>query len=264
MRENLRFEGKVNSAVFSRTADRWFVSIQVDTTSKFSKCETENSIGVDLGINKMATLSNEIAFESPKPLKQNLRKLARFQRKLKKKKFKSSNYIKQKTKVAKVHARVGCKRKDVLHKITTYLTKNYLEIGIEDLNVKGMVKNHKLARAISDVGFGEFRRQLEYKALIRGNLVKIHDRFFPSSKTCSSCKKIKEDLTLKDRIFFCEWCGLEIDRDLNSAINLDVRPARPEFTPAEMTALKKSVFPIFATSIGEPGNKRQICMSRFA
>ena len=264
MSENLRFEGKINSAVFSRTADRWFVSIQVDTNKEFKKCGFENSVGVDLGINKMVVLSNKMAMESPKPLKKNLRKLARFQRKLKKKKFKSSNYNKQKIKVAKVHARVACIRKDTLHKTTTYLTKNYQEIGIENLNVKGMVKNHKLARAISDIGFGEFRRQLEYKADIRGNLVKIHDRFFPSSKTCSSCKKIKGTFTLKERIFFCDWCGIEMDRDLNSAINLDVRPARPELTSAEMTAMKKSVFPVFATSIAEPGNKRQICVSRFA
>lgn len=264
MSENLRFEGKVNSGVFSRTADRWFVSIQVDTAEEFSKCETNNSVGVDLGINKMATLSNKIAFESPKPLKKNLRKLARFQRKLKKKKFGSFNYKKQKIKVAKVHSRVASIRKETLGKVTTYLTKNYLEIGIEDLNVKGMVKNHKLARAISDIGFGEFRRQLEYKAKMRGNFVKIHDRFFPSSKTCSSCKKIKESLTLKDRIFFCDRCGLEIDRDLNSAINLDVRPARPELTPAEMTAMRRSVYPVLATCIAEPGNKRQVCVSRFA
>lgn len=127
-----------------------------------------------------------------------------------------------------------------------------------------MVQNHKLARAITDVGIGEFRRQLEYKALIRGNFVKIHDRFFPSSKTCSSCKKIKEELTLKDRIFYCEGCGLQIDRDLNSAINLDLRPARPELTPAGMTAMRRLAFPIFSTSIGELGIKRQICVSRFA
>jgi len=126
---------------------------------------------------------------------------------------------------------------------------------------KRQIKNHKLARAISDIGFGEFRRQLEYKAKIRGNFVKIHDRFFPSSKTCSGCKKIKEKLTLKDRIFKCAFCDLEIDRDLNSAINLDVRPARPELTPAEMTAMRRSVYPILATSIAEPGNKRQICVS---
>jgi len=261
MRENLKYGGKINSAVISRTADRWFVSIQVDTTNEFFKCESDNSVGVDLGINKMVVLSNKIVFESPKPLKGHLRKLARFQRKLKKKKFNSSNYIKQKIKVAKVHARVASIRKETLHKTTNYLTKNYLEIGIEDLDVKGMLKNRKLARAISDIGFGEFRRQLEYKAKIRGNFIKIHDRFFPSSKTCSNCKKIKENLNLKERIFSCDFCGLKIDRDLNSAFNLDVRPARPELTPEEMTAMERSVYPIFATSIGEPGNKRQICVS---
>jgi putative transposase len=258
MRENLRFTGKINSGVISRTADRWFVSIQVKAEEVFSKRQSDNSVGVDLGINKMATLSCGIAFESPKPLKKNLRKLCHFQRKLKKKKFESKNYQKQKLKVAKVHARITSIRKDTIHKITTYLTKNFLEICIEDLNVSGMVKNRKLSRALTDIGFGEFKRQVEYKSKMRGNLVKIHDRFFSSSKTCSNCKIKKEILLLSDRLFECDQCGLKMDRDLNSALNLDVRPARPELTPAEMTAIQRSVYPVFGTSIEEPGKKHQI------
>ncbi len=256
LKEQLRFEGKINSATFSRTADIWFVSVQVETKTEFVKCMTCNSVGIDFGINKMATLSNGVALESPKPLKSNIRRLGRLQRELKKKEFNSRNYQKQKIKVAKIHSKVCNIRNDTLHKITTYLTKNYLEIGIEDLNIKGMVKNHKLARSILDIGFGEFRRQLGYKSKMRGNTVKIHDRFFPSSKTCSFCGKIKESLTLKDRVFKCE-CGVEIDRDLNASINLNVRPARSEFTPVEMTALQRSIYPVFATSIAESGSKHQ-------
>ncbi len=257
LKEELRFEGKINSATFTRIADKWFVSIQVETEIEFKKCRTDNSVGVDLGINKMVVLSNGVALESPKPLKTSLRRLGRLQRKLKKKEFGSKNYGKQKIKVAKIHAKVCDIRKDILHKITTYLTKNYLEIGIEDLHTKGMIKNHKLARSILDIGFGEFRRQLEYKSKMRGNTIKIHDRFFASSKTCSFCGKVKEAITLKDRVFKCE-CGLEIDRDLNASINLNVRPARSEWTPVEMTALQRSVYPVFATSIAESGSKHQL------
>jgi putative transposase len=111
-------------------------------------------------------------------------------------------------------------RKDCLHKITSYLAKNHGTIVIEDLNVKGMLANHKLAKAIQDMGFFEFRRQLDYKTeLYRSNLVVVN-RFYPSSKTCSQCGNIKADLTLKDRVYKCECCHLEIDRDLNAALNL--------------------------------------------
>ncbi|MFN4147891.1 MAG: RNA-guided endonuclease InsQ/TnpB family protein, partial [Runella sp.] len=132
----------------------------------------------------------------------------------------SKNYQKQKRKVAKIHYKISCIRKDALHKLTTYLAKNHSEIVIEDLNVKGMSKNHKLASAILDGGFYEFKRQLEYKTSWYGSKLTVVDRFYPSSKTCSNCQTIKEDLTLKDRVFLCPTCGMQTDRDLNAAINL--------------------------------------------
>lgn len=107
-----------------------------------------------------------------------------------------------------------------MHKLTTYLAKNHSEIVIEDLNVKGMSKNHKLASAILDGGFYEFKRQIDYKTRWYGSKMTVVDRFFPSSKTCSNCQCIKQDLTLKDRTYKCQTCGMEKDRDLNAAINL--------------------------------------------
>jgi putative transposase len=244
LKESLRFEGKINSATFSRTADRWFVSIQVDIENiKFQNKRTKKCVGVDLGINKMATFSDGSSVSAPKPLKANLRRLARDQRKLKKKVYQSNNYKKQRVKVSKIHMKITNLRKNSLHKTTTYLAKNFSKISIEDLHVKGMLKNHKLARAISDIGFGEFRRQLEYKSELRGRVLFVADRFFPSSKICSCCGRKKDDLSLKDRIYACEFCGFNIDRDLNASINLErfvnknVRSARAEFTPVEVTAM---------------------------
>jgi putative transposase len=257
MREELRFEGKINSVVISRTADRWFVSIQVDSPITFPKHENQMSVGIDLGISKLATLSDDIAFESPKPLKRLLWRLKRQQRKLSRKTLGSSNFKKQVEALSRLHMRIANIRKDSLHKVTTFLTSNYSQIGIEDLNVKGMVRNHKLSRALSDVGFGEWRRQLEYKAAWRDAKIVFHDRFFPSSKICSQCSLIKESLSLSERVFMCD-CGFVIDRDLNAARNLNPVPkVLRKFTPAEMTALRKSVTPVSVTSINETGNKLQ-------
>ena len=258
MREELRFNGKINSVVISRTADRWFASIQVDTPFQFPKHENQMSVGIDLGINKLATLSHGIAFEAPKPLKKMLWRLKRQSRKLSRKTLGSSNSKKQIKNLARLHMRIGNIRKDTLHKVISFLASTYSHIGVEDLNVKGMVRNHKLARSISDIGFGEFRKQIEYKIKRRGGTAVVHNRFFPSSKTCSTCGLIKESLTLSERVFKCE-CGLEIDRDLNASINLNPVPkVLREFKPVKMTALRKSVHPVFVTSINESGNNLQL------
>ena len=147
-------------------------------------------------------------------------------------------------KVAKYHAKVANIRKDTLHKVSTFLTDNFQYIAIEDLNIKVMMANGKLARTISDLGLYELRRQLEYKSKLKGNILTFADRWFPSSKTCSCCGNIKSDLTLKDRTYHCNECGLIIDRDLNAAINLErleqtikIPQALREFTTVEMTAL---------------------------
>ena len=142
----------------------------------------------------------------------------RLSRSLSRKKKGSSNRAKAKTKLAKLHKRIADIRGDALHKLTHRLATEFDTIAIEDLNVKGMVRNSHLARSVSDAGFGEFRRQLEYKAAMTGASVFIVDRFYPSSKTCSTCGEI-HDLKLSNRVMVC-GCGNVMDRDLNAAINL--------------------------------------------
>jgi len=218
MAEKLRFEGKIMSATVSRQADQWFVSIAVETNLE-KKCGNE-SIGVDLGIKTLATLSTGETVKNNKPLKKNLEKLKTLQRKHSRKIKGSNNRKKSLMRLARLHLRISNQRKDTLHKLTTGLCARAKRITIEDLNVSGMMKNHRFAQAISDVGLGEFRRQLEYKSKIYGNEIVVADRWFPSSKTCSGCGKIKTELGLETRTYICD-CGISIDRDLNAAINLN-------------------------------------------
>lgn len=220
MREQLRFTGKIMSATVSRTADRWFISIQVDV-GEYSKARTGNSsIGVDIGIKVATTISTGEQIQSPRPLKAQINKLRRTHRQLSSKKKGSKNRQKTNVKLAKLHARIANIRKDFLHKLTTRLCRENQVVAIEDLNVSGMQQNRRLARAISDLGFYEFRRQLEYKAEIYGTQIVVIDRWFPSSKTCRKCGLIDDDQTLADRTFHCDGCGHAEDRDLNAAHNI--------------------------------------------
>ena len=222
MRESLRFAGKIMSATISRVADRWFVSIAVDTEDPPKrKAENQGIVGVDLGVSALATLSTgEPPIPGPKPHKALLDRLRRLSRSLSRKQKGSRNRRKAKAKLARLHARIANIRLDALHKLTTDLTRRFHTIGIEDLNVRGMVRNRHLARSIADMGFFEFRRQLEYKAAMRGGQVVIADRWFPSSKICSCCGHKQEELPLSVRRWSCSICGVEHDRDLNAAINL--------------------------------------------
>ncbi|MEN8220773.1 MAG: RNA-guided endonuclease TnpB family protein [Pseudomonadota bacterium] len=220
MREALRFSGKVISATISRQANKWFVSLNVELYQAPKSCDSQAGVGVDLGIKALATLSNGEAFEAPKPLKKFLKKLKRMQRSFSRRVKGSNNRQKIRQKIAKVHARIKNLRHDSLHKLTSYLTDHFGGIVIEDLNVSGMLKNRNLSRAIADIGFYEFRRQLEYKSKYKGNYLLIADRWFPSSKTCSNCGHKKEKLKLSERVYHCEACGHKQDRDLNAAINL--------------------------------------------
>lgn len=241
--ESLRFKGKVTSATIKRKANYWFVVVSVETENTHATCENQAVVGVDLGIKILATLSDGKVVESVSPLRKKLGRLKLLQRWLSRKVKGSSNRRKAIQRVSKIHYEIACLRKDVLDKLTTYLCENYQVICVEDLNVSGMIKNHKLALSISDMGFGWFRRQLEYKSILNGNTLIFADRWFPSSKMCSGCGHIKDTLSLSEREYVCDVCGKVIDRDLNAAINLrnyglkQLRVVNPEVTPMEMGAL---------------------------
>ena len=207
------------SITISRTADSWFIAFCYEQECQ-PTIKPYDVVGVDLGVKELATLSTGVTFPNPKHYKQNLTKLKRLSRIYSRKVNGSTNKYKAKIKLARHHAKVTNLRKDTLHKITTYLCKNHARIVVEDLNVSGMLSNHKLAQVIADCGFHEFKRQLEYKAKKFGCEIIIADRWYPSSKTCSHCGHKKQHLSLSERTFHCQNCGFEMDRDLNAAINL--------------------------------------------
>ncbi len=226
------------NATISRKADQWFISFKVEFEPK-KTVKTKGAVGVDLGIKTLATLSDGTTFANIRPYKKMKSRLRREQRKLSRKYVpkqpqQSKNYKKQRTRIARLHKRISDARRDCLHKLTSYLAKNHSKVVIEDLNIKGMSKNRKLASAILDGGFFEFRRQLEYKSKWYGCELVIARRFFPSSKTCSSCGNKKDSLELSERTYCCHRCGMKMDRDLNAAKNLS--QYKPENTAVSQTA----------------------------
>lgn len=220
MRESLRFKGKILSATVSRTADKWFVSISVETEDKLPKAENQGVVGVDLGVKALATLSTGETIIGSKPLSCLINHLQRLSKKLSRKEKGSNNRNKAKLALSRLYAKIANIRNNTLHQLTTSLTRRFHIIGIEDLNVKGMVKNRKLSRAINDMGFFEFRKQLEYKGEMRGGKIVVVDRFYPSSKTCWACGHILKELPLSVREWDCPHCHAHHDRDLNAAMNL--------------------------------------------
>ena len=221
MKEELRLSGKIMSGVVSRTADQWYISIAVelDKLPRTVKA-TSKVVGIDLGLKETIVTSDGDRFKAPKPLKKYSKMLARRSKQHSKKVKGSNNKYKSQMKLAKLHAKIANIRKDFNHKATTKLIDENQVIGLEDLNVAGMLKNHCLAKAISDVSWSEIRRQLEYKSAIYGREVRLVNRFFPSSKTCSKYGSVKKTLGLDERVFRCSDCGYIIDRDLNAAINI--------------------------------------------
>ena len=250
--EALRFRGKIVSVTISRTAHRWFVSISVEVQEPIFHCQTSSAyvdgyrsntkiedtqvvdventkaveisthptIGIDVGINTLATLDNGRKYENPRPLKRYERKLAREQRKLSRKVFLSQNWYKQKRIVERLHYRIACIRKDAHHKATTEIVDMAGAIAIETLKVTNLLKNRKLAKALSDSALGGFLEKLKSKAEALGIPIIHASQFFASSKTCSNCGHKKDDLTLSDRHYQCRNCGASLDRDVNAAINL--------------------------------------------
>jgi putative transposase len=208
-----------SSAHVSHSAGRWYLSVLFKATPAVAAPITTKSVGVDLGITSAITTSDGLAVDAPKPLKTATRILAHLQ-KMKARCRGVCNRRKIGARVARVLAQTKRIRSDFWHKVTTRLVRENQTIVIEDLNVSGMLKNHCLARAVSDVGFYEFRRQIEYKCVRYGRTLVVADQWFPSSKTCSTCGVKKDSLSLSDRTFHCEACGFLMDRDLNAALNL--------------------------------------------
>ncbi|MBR8832095.1 MAG: IS200/IS605 family transposase ISAsp9 (plasmid) [Chroococcopsis gigantea SAG 12.99] len=207
------------TVVISRTADRWFIAFNYEIEPTITN-KSVPVCGVDLGIANLATLSTKEVFSNPQPYRQSLRRLARLQRAASRKIKGSNNRRKANIKVAKQLAKTANIRKDTLDKLTSYLAKNHGRIVIEDLNVRGLMANHRLALSIADSGFYEFRCQLTYKCELYGSELIVADRFFPSSKTCSACGYI-QDMPLSERVFNCSACHSSIGRDLNAALNLE-------------------------------------------
>src|SRR6266851_7394964 len=258
---------KIGSATITEQAGRWYVSICVHEESAEPEPATGPVIGVDLGVKTLATVSDGREIANPKALRKRLKRLQRISRWHSRKQKGSANRKKAQRRLARMHARIAHIRQDALHKATAGLVaKNKPSdqrptvIVIEDLNVSGMLKNRKLSRAIADVGFYEFRRQIEYKARDAGCSVLVVSRWEPSSKTCSRCGWLHPDLTLADRIFVCRECGLIIDRDLNAAQNLAALATygrTVSSTATDAWGQGRSGFSAMRgeTALGEPGTK---------
>jgi putative transposase len=212
---------RILAATITRTADRWFVSftVEVQRTTPASHGH-DTVVGVDVGVRHLATLSAETIIPNPRALERSLRKLRRLNRQLARRKPSSKRRRQTRRRLARVHARAANLRRDALHKLTTTLATQHATVVVEQLNLAGLVQNRHLARALADTGLAEMRRQLTYKTSWYGSQLVVADRFYPSSKTCSACGWVKAKLTVAERTFSCDTCGLFLDRDLNAARNL--------------------------------------------
>lgn len=222
-----RLQGRFMSVTVSLdAAGRYFATFLCTDVPTKDMPATDREVGIDLGVETLATLSDGRKIGNPRHLKKYERKLAREQRRLSRRKGarrgekQSMRYLKQRKRVARIHAKIADARTDTLHKVTTMLADENQVLCMEDLNVKGMVRNHYLAKAVSDASFGEFARLLEYKCAERGRTFVRVDRFYPSSKTCSACGHRLDVLLLSVRSWNCPACGAHHDRDVNAARNI--------------------------------------------
>lgn len=226
------------ATITKRVDDRYFVTLCLDeSVTQLDK--TGQKVGIDLGINRLATLSTGEHVTNPKHLGKNLAKLKTQQQILSRRKKGSGRWQRQRLRVARLHAHIADSRKDWLDKVTTGLVRRFDVLAIEDLNVLGMVKNHCLARAIYDVGMGQFRRMLEYKAGWYGKEILLADRFFPSSKRCHCCGWIAEEMPLNVREWTCQ-CGQTHDRDENASHNI-LAGGQPVKARGEDTRLVRAI-----------------------
>jgi putative transposase len=264
------FDGRILSASITRRADRWFVSLGVERERAIVPpkpiVKPSDVVGVDLGLKAAAVIhdgNGTRVVEPPQVLRKNLAKLRRLDRQLARKQKGSANREKAKLRRARLHYKISCQRHDMLHQLSSSLARTKSVVVLEDLYVRGMHRNRHLALSISDAGFGEFRRQLAYKSEWYGSTLIVADRWFPSSKTCSSCGVIKDTLSLSERVYDCEACGVSLDRDENAAINLrrlglaQLPEGLREVTPVEMKALASVVL-----SEAKPSSVKQEATAR--
>lgn len=226
-----KFSGRILSATVSREADRWYVSLAVLAQRPDPAIRTGRATGVDMGLDCFAVTSDGERIEAPKPLAHGLQRLGSLSKKHSRKAKGSKNRKKSAMRLARLHRHIKNQRRDFLHKLTTRLAKTKPALVVEDLNVRGMIRNRQLSRAISDAGWSEFRRMLSYKCAWYGSRLAVAARFYPSSKMCSVCQFVMTDLPLSVREWNCPSCAAHHDRDKNAARNLEffaVRPVGPE------------------------------------
>jgi putative transposase len=224
--EPLRLTGKVMGAVVSLAAGHWYVSIQVEVDKPEPQPFPKPVVGIDLGLKTLLVLSDGKQYENQVLLRTELNHLKRLNRRLSRRQQDSRRWQQAKLALARFHERIANRRADYLHKTTTEIARTYAAIGLEDLNVKGMVRNRRLALSLSDAAFGEIRRQLTYKSAWLGGKIGPISRFFPSSKMCSVCGWIHRALTLDDRVWTCQGCGTVHDRDRNASANIAAEARR--------------------------------------
>jgi putative transposase len=263
------FEGRILSATIRRRADRRFVSLAVERQREVleSKPITKpwDIVGVDLGLSAAAVIHDgnaSLMIEPQRALRRNLAKLRRLDRQVARRQNGSRNRDKSRLRRQRLYYKISCQRSDYLHQLSSSLAKTKSVIVLEDLHVRGMQRNKRLALSIGDAGLGELRRQLAYKSEWHGSTLIVADRFFPSSKLCSSCGTIKQTLSLGERVYACGSCKISLDRDENAAINIRtyglnqlgiVPPPEGlrEVTPVERKAL------VWATAEAKPASSKQ-------
>ena len=218
-----KYSKNIRRATLSKSkSGNYFLSILVEMEdTELKKFEhTDKQVGIDLGVKDFVITSDGEVFENKRFLKKEEKKLKKLQRQLSKKKVGSNNREKQRVKIAKLFERMTNKKHVYIHYVVNELLSHYDSIFMEDLNVQGMIRNKRLAKAIKEVGFFNFKQVLVNKALVNGKKIVLIDRFYPSSKTCSKCGYKKEDLKLSDREWTCPNCGTKHNRDINAAVNI--------------------------------------------
>jgi putative transposase len=226
MAEALRLEGKIMGAVVSRGAGRWYISISVEMDRPVSFIFLRDSAGMDMGLRRLVVLSDGTQYENQVLLRSELTHLKRLSRRLSRRQKGSKRWWRAKDQLARFHERIANRRADHLHKLTTELASTYAVLGMEDLHVAGMLRNHRLALSLADASFGEIRRQLQYKSDWLGGRMVVIDRFYPSSQLCSVCGVKNPGLRLEDREWTCQNCGTQHDRDANAARNIHAEALR--------------------------------------